>query len=96
MKSFKEIGTKPLTKSFEGEKIKIERVLNVEIIVLDFRVNPSKYEGERLDLQIELNGNKRLVFTSSKFLREQIEKVDKSNFPFKTTIIRENEHFEFT
>jgi hypothetical protein len=29
-------------------------------------------------------------------LMDQIEKVPKEKFPFKTTIIKENERFEFT
>jgi hypothetical protein len=96
MKNFKELGVQAITKSFKGDKIKIERILNREIIVHDFRVAPSKYEGSRLDLQIEINGNYHVVFTGSQVLKDTIEKVSKEDFPFRTTITKHNEHFEFT
>jgi hypothetical protein len=49
-----------------------------------------------LYLQIELNETKHVMFTGSKSLIEMIEQVPKANFPFKTTIITENDRPEFT
>lgn len=96
MKNFRDFGITTTTKGFEGDKIKIERILNREITVHDFKISDSKYEGQRLDLQIELNNNKHVVFTASKYLRELIEKIPRTGFPFITTIVKNNDRFEFT
>lgn len=99
MKKFSDFGIKPLTKNFTGDKIKIDRILNKQIIVVDYRIQNSKFEkghGKRLDLQIAIDGANRVVFTSSSVLMELIQQVPKENFPFTTTIVRDNERFEFT
>lgn len=97
MHSFKEFNIKPTQNGFLGDKIKIDRILNQEITVEDFKIGPSKFKDAKcLHLQIEFASNKRVVFTAAKSLIEQIEQVPRSGFPFKTTIIRENERFEFT
>ncbi len=96
MKNFKELGIKSEAKGFVGDKIKINKILNREIVVTDYRIAPSPYTEKRLDLQIELNGTKYVVFTGSKHLIELIVQVAKEDFPFKTTIVQENERYEFT
>ena len=95
MKSFKDLGIKPNVNAFIGEKIKIERILNKEIIVHDFEIKPSKFDGEVLTLQIQVSEEKLIVFTGSKVLIDIVKRVPKSDFPFKTTIVKENEYFEF-
>jgi len=99
MNSFKDFGIKPMTKAFEGDKIKIDRILNKNIIVEDFKIENSKYEkgnGKCLYIQIAVDNNKRIVFTGSISLMEMIQQVDKDKFPFQTVIIKENERFQFT
>lgn len=99
MINFKELGIKPELKSFTGDKIKIDRLLNREIVIHDFKVDNSKFEkgdGKCLQLQIEISGNMHVVFTGSVVLRNMIEQVDKKYFPFTTTIIKTNDHYEFT
>src|SRR5205809_1348577 len=99
MKRFSEFGIKPTLKTLVGDKIKIDRILNKEITVTDYRIENSKYEkgnGKCLYMQIELNNNKHVVFTGSTVLMQLIEQVPKSDFPFQTTIIKDNDHFEFT
>ena len=100
MNSFAEFNIKLNNKSFEGEKIKINKVLNKEIIVFDFNISDSKVYKEKgtgkcLKLQIEYNNEKRIIFTSSCGLIEMIEQVPKDGFPFTTKIIQENERFIF-
>ena len=85
--------------AFTGDKIKIDRILNREIVVIDFKIEKSKFEkasGKCLHLQIEYNNNKHVVFTGSIGLIGQIEQVPIDKFPFKTTIVKENDRFEFT
>lgn len=96
MKNFKELGIKPNVNAFIGEKVKIERILNKEIIVHAYEIKPSKYEGEVLTIQIQVGDDKRIIFTGSRVLIDLIKLVAKGDFPFKTKIVKENEYFEFT
>ncbi len=100
MTSFKELGIQVESQSFTGDKIKIDRVLNREIVVQRFRIVDSRFEGKGngkcLHLQITLSGNVHVVFTGSGCLMDTIQKVPMSAFPFTTTIVRENERLVFT
>lgn len=98
MKSFKDFGITTASKPFIGDKIRISKILNREITVNDFRIADSKFEGKGLCLclQITVGETKNIVFTGSKYLMEMIEKVPKSEFPFTTTIVEEDERYEFT
>ncbi|MFA6057258.1 MAG: hypothetical protein WC756_03590 [Taibaiella sp.] len=99
MKQFSDfdIEVKPEVKRFIGEKIKIKKILNILIEVQSFRIEKSNYEGKgnRLDMQIRLNGNNHVVFTGSKILMDQIQKVPPDGFPFTATIVDANDYFEF-
>jgi hypothetical protein len=85
---------------FVGEKIKIIKVLNKEIVVHSFKVEPSKFpknkSGNVLTLQIEVSGEKQIIFSGSDVLMDQITQVNQEDFPFKATIIKTGEHFEFS
>lgn len=99
MNQFKDFGITVTSKAFVGDKIKIERILNVNIQVHDFKIEPSKFEkgnGKRLCLQITLGDTKRIIFTSSMNLMDMVQQVPADKFPFSCTIIRENEGFYFT
>ncbi|MEG0188270.1 hypothetical protein [Algoriella sp.] len=98
MNNFKNFKIKPNLTNFVGDKIKIDRIINREIIVQKFKIEDSKAkQGTKfLTLQIELNGTNNIIFTGSKILQEMILQVPENGFPFKTTIIRENEYLEFT
>lgn len=98
MNEFKDFGIKPVNKGFTGEKININKILNVDIIVEDFKEEKSKYEGKGqcLYMQIIHQAQQRVVFVGSKNLLEMIKAVPKEKFPFKTRIVKENERLEFT
>jgi hypothetical protein len=96
MRQFKDFGIETLRPGFVGDKIKIERILNREIIIHEFRIEESKYNGKCLYLQIGIGEVKYVVFSGSRFLIEMIQKVPISEFPFKSTIIKTNDHFEFS
>lgn len=98
MKNFKDFNIKPQITTLVGDKIKIDRVLNRLITVTDYKIEPSKhYENtQRLTLEFQMNGNNHILFTASTVLIQMIEKVPKGSFPFQTTIVKENEYFEFT
>lgn len=98
MNNFKNFGIKPELSTFIGDKIKIDKILNAEISVLDYKIEDSKLKPgtKLLILQIEKLKTKHVVFSGSTILLQMIEKVPKENFPFTTIIIKENEHLEFT
>lgn len=50
---------------------------------------------EALVLQIYFEDEARIVFTGSKVLIDQISQINVDDFPFKTTIVKNGEHFEF-
>jgi hypothetical protein len=97
MKSFKEFNIKPALKHFVGDKIKITKVEDREIIIHDWKLEESKFEGKGkcLYLQIEIDGAKRVVFTGSTVLIQEIEQVPMSEFPITATIVEVDEHYEF-
>lgn len=98
MKRFNELGVKPQLKGFTGDKIKINKIINREITVHDYRIEDSKFKdkGKCLHMQIQIGGNMHVVFTGSTVLMDTLQQVSKSNFPFVTTIIEENERFLFS
>lgn len=98
MKNFKDFGIELTNNGFTGEKIKVKKVLNREIVVHGFKIEKSKFEGKGncLYMQIEVDGNKHVLFTGSITLMEQIQKVPQSGFPFTATIVEDNERLKFT
>src|SRR3954468_15287787 len=98
MKNFSDMGIKPTPPNFTGDSIKIDRILNKEVNVLAFKTGPSskKPGTEYLTLQLEVDGAKRVLFSGSKTLIDMIQKVQTGDIPFKTTIIKESESYQFT
>ena len=101
MNSFSQFNVKPVTKSFEGDKIKMSKILNREIVVHAFKIEDSKVfkdrgSGKCLYLQISFNNENHIVFTSSSGLIEVIQQIPEKGFPFTTIIIQDNERFLFT
>lgn len=96
MKKFEDFNIVASHKSFVGDKIKIDRVLNVPIEVREFKIEASKFNGKCLYLQIKKGDTEHVVFSGSATLMEQIQKVPKDEFPFETTIVKKDERFLFT
>ena len=73
----------------DGEKIRLEQVLNREINIIGFAVSRSRYEknksGKCLTIQMEVDHARRVLFTGSDVLIEQLEKYGEQ-IPFMTTI----------
>jgi hypothetical protein len=86
---------------FIGDSIKMSRILNREIAVYDFKIGGSKFEkgnatGKCLTMAISLGETRHIVFTGSIALMDTIAQIPKENFPFTTTIVENNERYEFT
>jgi hypothetical protein len=80
----------------DGEKAKIEGVLNKELLVIGFKIRNSKYNTQKcLTLQYELNSKKYILFTGSSVLIEQIEKYQKE-IPFLTVIKKIDKFYTFS
>ena len=76
-----------------GDKIKIGDIVGKEVEIIDYRIGDSKFEGKKLlTLQIKLNGENRVVFTSSGVLIDQSKKY-KNEMPFIVTIEKVNNRF---
>lgn len=101
MRKFSEFNIQTTVKGFEGSKIKMSKILDKEIIVYHFKIGDSKVFKEKgtckcLQLQISINDEKHVVFTSAGGLIEAIQQIPENGFPFATTIIEENERFKFS
>lgn len=86
--------------SFDGDKLHMDRILNREIHVHDYKIEKSKFEdkgnGKRLCLSFSIGQSRHIVFTGSTQLMNLIDKVPKDKFPFDTVIIKQNGGFLFT
>lgn len=100
MKDFKDLGV-TINRRFQGDRIKIEKLEGDEIVITDFEIRESKLtkdndpnaDNERRDclyLQIELNGTKRVLWGSYRFMIDQFRQIGKEDLPFKAKIV--NEH----
>lgn len=101
MKSFSQFNIQAPSRGFEGDKIKMSRILNREIAVHAFKIEDSKVfkekgSGKCLQMQISFNNEMHVIFTSASGLIEVIQQIPHSGFPFTTTIIEENDRYIFT
>jgi len=101
MNQFSQFKIKSPERGFEGDKIKISKVLNREIIVHRFRLEDSKVfknsgTEKCLHLEISINDKKHVLFTGATGLIESIKQIPESGFPFQTTIVEENDRYLFT
>lgn len=83
----------------DGEKTKIKDIINAEILVTAYRIRKSHYAKSNsehcLMIQFEINGKRKVAFTGSSILAEQIEKY-KDHLPFLTTIKRVDKYYTFS
>jgi len=96
--NFKDFNIKPKPLNFVGDKIQMAKIFNFEIKVFYYKIEEStkKENTKCLTIQIEKQGVKRIIFTGSTTLMEQIERVPKDKFPFNTKIIMgDNDRYEF-
>jgi hypothetical protein len=95
----KKFGDFAQEKILDGEKLRIEDVLNEEVEMLNFSVKTSKYpknsSGKYLTLQIRREKRKYVIFTGSDVLIEQLEKYG-SELPFLATIRKINRYYSLT
>jgi hypothetical protein len=88
MKRFSDLGIKPEEKNiFLVEQISITDVTNCEIEVIDFSPDVKTKFGEgRYVVRIRYENVERKFFTNAKPIKDALDKVNKADFPFVTTI----------
>ncbi|MDP1763060.1 MAG: hypothetical protein Q8L07_04165 [Sediminibacterium sp.] len=98
MNQFKDLNISKPPQCFTGDKMSIDRILNRDITVHDYRIADSKVKENTkyLQLQISIDTTMHVVFTGSTMLMDIIKKVDKSKLPFTTRIVKENRRYDFT
>jgi hypothetical protein len=83
----------------DGEKRRIDELLNIELVVTGERIRESKYkeEGRRryMTLQVEIEGKRYVAFTGSEVLINQIEKY-RDHIPFAATIKKVDRYYTFS
>ena len=82
----------------DGEKVKIETVLNREILVTGFKVTRSKYKENSqqcMTLQFEIDGNRLVIFTGSSVMIEQVQRYQ-DHIPFLATIRKIDRYYSLT
>lgn len=95
MKNFSDFHTEPV---LDGDKISINNVVDKDIIVLAFAERASRYakskDGCYTIIQIELDGNRHVIFTGSRVLRDQLNAY-KNELPFRAQITLNKSYFTF-
>ena len=86
----------PASGKLDGEKMKLADILDKEILVTGYAVHKSKFKDEMyLTLQFEIDSIKRIIFTGSGVLTNQIETyADK--IPFFFFFLNFGKYFAFT
>ena len=97
--SFSEFASKE-EQALDGEKVKIDDLLNKEIVILKFKIRKSKYEDKSpncITVQFNETDNetKRIFFSGSNVIIDLLQKYEKQ-IPFKTTIKRINRYYTLT
>lgn len=84
-------------KSLDGDKKKIEEILNREILIIDFKVKDSKKQRDSLyvTIQFKIDDVNHIVFTGSNVLINQLEKY-KDHVPFYATIKQIDRYYTFS
>ncbi len=99
MKKFSEFSQEQTP--LEGEKMKLDEVINQDVIVVSFKISNSKFSenktGKYVTIQVKIKEeeNPKVIFTGSEVLANQCHKYQE-NMPFRTVIKKINKYYTFT
>ncbi len=83
----------------DGEKVKIKDIVDVEVLVTAYRITTSKYKKSNAEqclmIQFLHNEKRRVCFTGSTILMEQIKKYQ-DEIPFLTKIRAVDKYYTFS
>ena len=72
---------------FQAQQVTITEILNQEVQVIDFQTSvKTSYGPDRYIILIELDGKRMKFFTDSKRMKEQLDQINKEDFPFLAKI----------
>lgn len=82
---------------FDGEKLRLDEILNKEILVTGFRIKDShqKKGTQYLTIHFEMEGRQHITFTGSTVLMDQLKKYA-THIPFISVIKKINRHYTFS
>ena len=97
-------------KTLDGDKIKIDDVLNKEIIVTGFHVSSSKYQSKGCNYCTKIQfyfaedekQERKVFFSGSSVIKDQAEEMEKKlqekgmEYIFKTTLKKVGNYYSFT
>lgn len=81
-----------------GDKVNLKDILDIPIVVTDFKTDKSKFKSEMyIAIQLYKVGDteQRVVFTGATVLQEQLETYQEY-IPFETTIRKIGKFYSFT
>lgn len=86
--------------ALDGEKVRLDDLLNKEIIILRFKIRKSKYEDKSpncvtVQFNEAENETKRIFFSGSNVIIDLLQKYEKQ-VPFRTTIKKINRYYTLT
>ena len=83
----------------EGNKIRIDNILNNEVKITGYSIKTSRYSknesGKYLTLQVEIDQEKFVIFTGSDVLINQMDKYGEE-VPFVATVRKIKNYFSLT
>ncbi|MDP2754563.1 MAG: hypothetical protein Q8P40_09265 [Nitrospirota bacterium] len=84
------------TKLFDGDKKKIDEILNQDILILDFKIKESKQRQgtSYATIQFRQNDKNYIIFTGYGVIIDQLNKY-KENLPFYTIIKKIDKYYTF-
>lgn len=85
------------SKAFDGDKKKIDEILNHEILVIDFKMKASKHhrDSQYVTIQFKMDDANYIVFNGSRVLADQLEKYE-DNLPFYAIIKKIDKYYTFS
>jgi hypothetical protein len=97
-------------KALDGDKVRIDDVLNSEIIVTGFHVSSSKYQNKGCSFCTKIQfyfandekQEKKVFFSGSSVIKDQAEEMEKKlqekgmEYIFKTTVKKVGNYYSFT
>lgn len=83
--------------SFDGDKVRLDEILNKEILVTGYKIKDShqKKGTQYLTIYLEIDGAQHVTFTGSVVLMDQLKKYE-SHIPFFAVIRKINRHYTFS
>jgi len=84
-------------KLYDGDKMRIDDVLNRVILILAYKIRDSKQKANTsyVTIQFRCADKMYILFTGSKVIAEQLTKYS-SNIPFYTTIKKIDKYYTFS